>query len=80
MKSSLKFSFIALLVISLHQSPVSAKQPEKILVNSLGIKFLLIPAGKFLMGSTKEDQNTKSHELPQHEVTITKVFTSQRQK
>ncbi len=74
MKSSLKFSFIALLVISLHQSPVRAKQPEKILVNSLGIKFLLIPAGKFLMGSTKEDQNTKSHELPQHEVTITKSF------
>ncbi len=74
MKSFIIFFFITLLVISSQHSTVQAKQPEKILVNSIGIKFLLIPAGKFMMGSPKEDQNAKPQEVPQHEVTITKSF------
>tara|TARA_Y100000589_G_scaffold148152_1_gene141628 strand:- start:145 stop:987 length:843 start_codon:yes stop_codon:yes gene_type:complete len=67
-------SIIAVVAISFTPYSVSAKQPEKIFVNSIGIKFLLIPAGKFIMGSNSNDEDSKSHELPQHEVTLTKSF------
>jgi formylglycine-generating enzyme required for sulfatase activity len=48
--------------------------------NSLGIEFVLIPAGRFLMGSPKDevgriDEEGREHkEGPQHEVEITMAF------
>jgi formylglycine-generating enzyme required for sulfatase activity len=41
--------------------------------NSIGMKLVLIPAGKFTMGSPK-DEGDRSGDEQQHEVTITKAF------
>jgi formylglycine-generating enzyme required for sulfatase activity/tRNA A-37 threonylcarbamoyl transferase component Bud32 len=43
------------------------------LVNSVGMKFVLIPAGRFLMGSP-EDEEGRDDDEQQHEVEITKPF------
>jgi formylglycine-generating enzyme required for sulfatase activity len=42
--------------------------------NSIGMKFVLIPAGKFLMGSPNSDETAEDSEKPQHPVEITKPF------
>ena len=44
-------------------------EPTETFRNSIGMKFVLIPAGRFMMGS--EDYN---YEKPQHEVTISQPF------
>jgi formylglycine-generating enzyme required for sulfatase activity len=44
--------------------------PEKTLTNSIGMEFVLIPAGTFKMGSDTGDQD----ERPVHQVTISKAF------
>jgi len=46
---------------------------EKVFQNSLGMKFVLIPAGKFLMGSPSNEPHRDRDEV-QHEVTITRPF------
>jgi formylglycine-generating enzyme required for sulfatase activity len=38
------------------------------------MEFVLIPAGKFLMGSSSCDRESRDFEKPQHEVTISKPF------
>ena len=43
-------------------------------VNSLGMTFALIPAGKFLMGSPDSEEGRFADEGPQHEVEITRSF------
>jgi formylglycine-generating enzyme len=43
-------------------------------VNSLGMRFALIPAGTFLMGSPKGEKGRSPAEGPQHEVRITRPF------
>ena len=40
--------------------------------NSIGMKFKLIPAGQFMMGSPEDDPNNADNETPQHQVRITK--------
>ena len=42
--------------------------------NSIGLEFVPIPAGKFLMGSPDSDQDARAFEKPQHEVTISTPF------
>jgi uncharacterized protein (TIGR02996 family) len=42
--------------------------------NSLGMKFVLIPPGKFLMGSPECEEGRSNEEGPQHEVEITRLF------
>jgi formylglycine-generating enzyme required for sulfatase activity len=49
-------------------------QPTREWTNSIGIKFALIPAGTFLMGSTDADEDAWYDEKPQHEVRITRPF------
>jgi formylglycine-generating enzyme required for sulfatase activity len=44
------------------------------LTNSLGMKFALIPAGEFQMGSPDSDSTAASDEKPQHTVRITQPF------
>src|SRR5262249_60736993 len=44
--------------------------PEKTLTNSIGMEFVLIPAGTFKMGSNTGDPD----ERPVHQVTISKAF------
>jgi formylglycine-generating enzyme required for sulfatase activity len=65
----------------------SKDKPKSEFTNSIGMKFMLIPKGKFMMGSTVEEREAVREELkekdqpgwlqaegPRHEVTITKPF------
>ena len=61
---------VMLLGVSLATEP--AAQPKEI-TNSIGMKLALIPAGKFLMGSPK-DEKERGPDEEQHEVSITKPF------
>jgi formylglycine-generating enzyme required for sulfatase activity/serine/threonine protein kinase len=45
-----------------------------IITSSIGMKLVLIPAGKFLMGSPDSDKNVWDNEKPQHQVMITQPF------
>jgi len=53
-------------------------QPTKELTLDLGnkvtMKLVLIPAGKFMMGSPKDEEGRRDSEGPQHEVTISKPY------
>jgi formylglycine-generating enzyme required for sulfatase activity len=51
----------------------SNAQPPKELTNSIGMKLVLIPRGKFMMGSPESEQGRKEDEN-QHEVTISKDY------
>jgi formylglycine-generating enzyme required for sulfatase activity len=42
--------------------------------NKVSLSLVLIPAGKFMMGSPDSDKFSKPEEKPQHEVTISKPF------
>ena len=48
---------------------MTAKMPNQSYTNSIGMKFALIPAGSFMMGDKKYN-----NERPLHEVTITQPF------
>src|ERR1035438_1922459 len=49
------------------------KEPPKHFTNSIGMKFVRIPPGKFMMGSPKEEVQRGAKEI-QHKVTLTKGF------
>lgn len=62
------------LAIAIPDSPAGRGQGEaKVISNSLGMKLVLIPAGKFLMGSPATEAERDPEEL-QHEVVISKSF------
>ena len=46
---------------------------QKIKTNSIGIKFVLIPSGSFMMGS-QESEYKETRERPRHKVTISKSY------
>ncbi|MFM8726467.1 MAG: formylglycine-generating enzyme family protein, partial [Planctomycetaceae bacterium] len=56
------------------QSPAAATggQPKEV-VNTIGMKLLLIPAGTFTMGSPASEKDRNDDET-QHQVTLTKPF------
>ena len=62
------------------ETPATRDEERKLLTLELGngvaMRLVLIPAGKFLMGSPKTEtgQNKDEREGPQHEVTISKAF------
>jgi formylglycine-generating enzyme required for sulfatase activity len=45
-----------------------------VVTNSIGMEFVEIPSGKFLMGAIPGDELANENENPQHEVTISKAF------
>jgi formylglycine-generating enzyme required for sulfatase activity len=47
---------------------------EPTFTNSVGMEFVLIPKGTFMMGSPDSDTETLSNERPAHRVTITQPF------
>lgn len=47
---------------------------SKTFTNSIGMKFVLIPSGDFLMGCTHGDSQCDDDETPRHKVKITKAF------
>ena len=49
------------------------KNPPKHFTNSIGMKFVWIPPGIFLMGSPEEEKERRDHET-QHKVTLSKGF------
>jgi formylglycine-generating enzyme required for sulfatase activity len=53
--------------------PAAAQPAEKEFTNSFGMKLVLIPAGKFAMGSPDKEADRDPEEL-QHEVVIAKPF------
>jgi formylglycine-generating enzyme required for sulfatase activity len=55
-------------------APAPLPRAGKELTNSIGMKLVRIPAGKFLMGSPMSEQGHNSSEAPQHEVEITKPY------
>src|SRR5216683_2612303 len=50
-----------------------AQARDKMITNAIGMKLVLIPAGKFLMGSPADEAERDTDE-GQHEVVITKPF------
>ena len=42
--------------------------------NGVSMKLVLIPSGKFMMGSPDSEETRKTNETPRHEVTISKPF------
>jgi formylglycine-generating enzyme required for sulfatase activity len=53
------------------QTAVSGSDTWK---NSVGMEFLTIPAGRFMMGSPETDIEAPDFEKPQHQVTISRPF------
>lgn len=54
--------------------PLAGHAAEQSLTNTIGMEFLLIPAGSFPMGSSDDDREANRDEKPQHRVTISKPF------
>jgi formylglycine-generating enzyme required for sulfatase activity len=52
----------------------SVHAAEKTYTNSIGMEFVLIPAGSFTMGADKNFEKALDSETPQHRVTISKPF------
>jgi formylglycine-generating enzyme required for sulfatase activity len=66
---------LALLSLLLSSGAFSAQAIDMDYTNSIGMEFVLIPAGEFLMGSDKgKDQDADDDETPQHRVRISKPF------
>ena len=69
--------FLFFTAFILHVVPCKAGQdPEKTFTNSLGMEFVLIPAGTFLMGAPIDESGWKKDEL-QHKVILGKSFYMQ---
>lgn len=50
------------------------KRQVKTFTNSIGMKFTLIPAGEFYMGSPSDEEGRRDNEGPVHRVNIEKAF------
>jgi formylglycine-generating enzyme required for sulfatase activity len=64
---------IALVASRLPIQTQEKKDPPKNYTNSIGMKFVWIPPGNFMMGSPKEEKGRRYDET-QHKVTLTKGF------
>ena len=66
--------FLALLVVTLLYCGIASAEQLENFTNSIGMKFVLIPAGTFVMGENPPLSEGKGDERPAHEVTISKPF------
>jgi formylglycine-generating enzyme required for sulfatase activity len=66
-------SFLSALSLIVGACPVLAQAPKEI-TNSIGMKFVLIPKGTFLMGTPAKEQLENEKDEFQHKVTISKDF------
>ena len=72
----IRFFCLCLIVALAIHSPIQAqekKDPPKDFTNSIGMKFVWIKPGSFMMGSPKEEKERGGDET-QHKVTLTKGF------
>src|SRR5476651_2597563 len=65
----LAFALASSVPIKAHEK----KDPPKNFTNAIGMKFVWIPPGTFMMGSPKEEKERGASET-QHNVTLTKGF------
>lgn len=70
-----RFLSLVLAVTLAGAFPIQAQQkdPPKDFTNSIGMKFVWIPPGSFMMGSPKDEREREPNET-QHKVTLTKGF------
>ncbi|MDR3175498.1 MAG: formylglycine-generating enzyme family protein [Desulfovibrio sp.] len=64
---------LSFLCLSLSNGTPAAQAAEKTCTNSIGMEFILIPAGSFTMGA-KDFEKVPIGETPQHRVSISKPF------
>jgi formylglycine-generating enzyme required for sulfatase activity len=72
MKLAFVGTFAVAVICLLTQVPSSAQTAS--VKNAIGMEFMKIPAGEFLMGCSTGDTTCKEVEKPQHRVRITKAF------
>jgi formylglycine-generating enzyme required for sulfatase activity len=72
----MKFAFVGMFAVTvtcvLAQGPSGAQTGA--LKNAIGMEFVKIQAGEFMMGCSTGDSSCKDDEKPQHRVRITKAF------
>jgi formylglycine-generating enzyme required for sulfatase activity len=68
----LKTAFLSIIVFIV--APLTAQAARNVYRNSIGMEFVLIPSGTFMMGSRANDREAQVDERPQHQVTISKPF------
>jgi formylglycine-generating enzyme required for sulfatase activity len=74
MKPAYSLVFVASLVVAAGDPSAPApKEPPKHFTNSLGMKFVWIPPGTFMMGSPEQEAERDKSEI-QHKVTLTSGF------
>jgi uncharacterized protein (TIGR02996 family) len=56
------------------QGKLPAETLSRRITNSIGMEFVLIPAGTFLMGADEDEPHHRADEFPRHAVTITRPF------
>jgi formylglycine-generating enzyme required for sulfatase activity len=65
---------VGVIVVGLGISFFQGRGPSKMITNSIGMEFALIPAGEFMMGCSDGDSDCSNDEKPQHKVSISKSF------
>jgi formylglycine-generating enzyme required for sulfatase activity len=65
---------LALSTLVFFSCSVTDEELSNTYTNSIGMKFVLIPAGTFMMGADKNDEDAADDEQPRHQVTISKPF------
>ena len=73
MTRSLCLVLVAALVTLTGGAEAQPKEPAKNVTNGIGMKFVWLPRGNFVMGSPKEEKERGDGET-QHKVTLTKGF------
>jgi|WetSurMetagenome_2_1015567.scaffolds.fasta_scaffold126851_2 formylglycine-generating enzyme required for sulfatase activity len=68
------FSFFLLILCAALVMPLVGQAAEKAYTNSIGMEFVLLPAGTFQMGSAESDREAAANEKPRHQVAISKPF------
>jgi formylglycine-generating enzyme required for sulfatase activity len=67
-------ALLALSTLVFSSNLATAEELSNTYTNSIGMKFVLIPAGIFMMGADKDFEEADDWELPRHQVTISKPF------
>jgi formylglycine-generating enzyme required for sulfatase activity len=67
--------FWGVLCLALFGVVATGQAAQHVWTNSIGMKFVLIPSGSFMMGADKEmDEAAEADEMPSHHVTISRPF------
>lgn len=77
-KFTLMLFVVSLTIFYFASYSMAQKKGSNIFISpTLGAKFVLIPAGTFMMGSPRDEPGRDSDETPQHQVTISRPFYMQ---